>query len=81
MFWTEPETSRGKTCLLLPDTSDLPAWCSEWQLGVPVPGRVAHTTLALYPPQWLASSLPVRRIRDCVIGFLQIPPHDGHPCL
>jgi hypothetical protein len=25
--------------------------------------------------------LPVRRIRDFVIGFLQIPPRDGHPCL
>src|ERR1035438_4039720 len=29
---------------------------------------------ALYP-------LPVRRIRDFVISFLQIPPRDGHPCL
>src|SRR5579872_2944513 len=43
-------------------------------LGIPVPGRVTHPTLALYP-------LPVRRIRDFVIGFLQIPPRDGHPCL
>src|SRR5512141_1653607 len=25
--------------------------------------------------------LPVRRIRDFVIGFLQIPPRGGHPCL
>jgi len=72
--WTEPETSRGKTCLLLPDPSDLPAWRSEWPLGFPVPGRVTHTTLAWYP-------LPVRQIRDFVIGFLQIPPCDGHPCL
>src|ERR1035438_7678283 len=23
----------------------------------------------------------VRRVRDFVIGFLQIPPRDGHPCL
>ena len=43
-------------------------------MGVPVPGRVAHTILALYP-------LAVRRVRDFVIGFLQIPPRDGHPCL
>src|SRR5579872_5892801 len=43
-------------------------------LGIPVPGRVTHPTLALYP-------LPVRRIRDFVIGFLQIPPRDWHPCL
>src|SRR5437016_4144666 len=43
-------------------------------IGHPVPGRVTHTTLALYP-------LPVRRIRDFVISFLQIPPRDGHPCL
>src|SRR5206468_7174568 len=28
LVWTEPETSRGKTCLLLPDPSDLPAWRS-----------------------------------------------------
>src|SRR5580693_6044442 len=27
------------------------------------------------------SSLPIRRFRDFVIGFLQIPPRDGHPCL
>src|ERR1700677_282899 len=25
--------------------------------------------------------LPVRRLHDFVIGFLQIPPRDGHPCL
>jgi len=71
---TKSEISRGKTCLLLPDPSDLPAWRSEWRLGIPVPGRVTRTTLALYP-------LPVRRIRDFVIGFLQIPPRDGHLCL
>src|SRR5438552_9283624 len=23
----------------------------------------------------------VRRVHDFVIGFLQIPPHGGHPCL
>jgi len=79
--WTRPEISRGKTCLLLPDSSDLPAWRSEWQWGVPVPGRVTHTTLAWYPPRWPTSSLPVRRIRDFAISFLQIPPRDGHPCL
>src|SRR5579872_2283461 len=28
VYWTKPETSRGKTCLLLPEASDLPAWCS-----------------------------------------------------
>jgi len=71
---TKSEISRGKTCLLLPDPSDLPAWCSEWLLGLPVPGRVTHTKLAWYP-------LPVRRIRDFVISFLQIPPCGGHPCL
>src|SRR5580700_8454980 len=27
------------------------------------------------------SSLPIRRIRDFAISFLQIPPRDGHPCL
>src|SRR5450631_789614 len=43
-------------------------------LGFPVPGRVTHAALASYP-------LPVRRIRDFVISFLQIPPRDGHPCL
>src|ERR1039457_4238982 len=43
-------------------------------IGHPLPGRVTHATLALYP-------LPVRRIRDFVISFLQIPPRDGHPCL
>ena len=32
------------------------------------------TTLALYP-------ISVRRIRVGGIGFLQIPPRDGHPCL
>jgi len=74
MFWTEPEISRGKTCLLLPDPSDLPAWCLNDKSGVPVPGRVTHTTLALYP-------FPLRRVRDFAISFLQIPPRDGHPCL
>src|SRR2546426_6614365 len=29
MLWTEPETSRGKMCLLLSDPSDLPVWRSE----------------------------------------------------
>src|SRR5437667_7256880 len=43
-------------------------------MGIPVPGRVTRTTLALYP-------LAVRRVRDFVISFLQIPPRDGHPCL
>jgi len=81
MLWTRPEISRGKTCLLLPDPSDLPAWCPNDESGVPVPGRVTHTTLALYPPRWMVSSLPVRRIRDFAISFLQIPPRDGHPCL
>src|SRR2546421_10150279 len=26
-------------------------------------------------------SVSVRRVRDFVIGFLRIPPRDGHPCL
>jgi hypothetical protein len=38
----------------------------------PLPGY--PTTLALYP-------VSVRRIRAGGIGFLQIPPRDGHPCL
>ena len=29
MLWTKPEISRGKTCLLLPDPSDLPGWRCE----------------------------------------------------
>src|ERR1700686_5327508 len=29
----------------------------------------------------MVSSLPVRRVRDFAISFLQIPPRDGHPCL
>jgi hypothetical protein len=43
-------------------------------IGRPRPWPGTHATLALYP-------LPICRIRDCVIGFLQIPPRDGHPCL
>ena len=43
-------------------------------IGLPDPGRVTQAAKALYP-------LPVRRIRDFVIGFLQIPPRGGHPCL
>ena len=50
-------------------------------LGFPIPGWVTRTMLALYPPRCLVPSLPVRRIRDFVIGFLQIPPRGGHPCL
>jgi hypothetical protein len=42
--------------------------------GLPVPGWVTHAAKAFYP-------LPVRRVRDFVIGFLQIPPRGGHPCL
>src|SRR5438045_577907 len=29
ILWTGSEISRGKICLLLPDSSDLPAWRSE----------------------------------------------------
>jgi len=51
----------------------LPLWVRR-HTGVPVPGRVTRATLAWYP-------VAVRRVRDFVISFLQIPPRDGHPCL
>src|SRR6185369_541846 len=45
-----------------------------WLLGIPVHCRVTRRSLALYP-------VSVRRIRVGGIGFLQIPPRGGHPCL
>jgi len=47
---------------------------SERQSGFPIPGWVTQHCVALYP-------VSVRRIRDFVIGFLQVPPRGGHPCL
>ncbi len=34
-----------------------------------------------YPTTWALYPVSVRRIRVGGIGFLQIPPRDGHPCL
>ena len=44
MHWTEWETSRGKTCLLLPDASDLPR-------GVPHDYRASPSLAGLPTPQ------------------------------
>src|SRR5439155_9449518 len=43
---------------------------SGWLLGVAVACRLPHAEKASYP-------LPVRRIRDFVVGFLQIPLAEG----
>lgn len=70
---TTTEISSGKACLLLADPSDLPPQLRT-TIGLPRPWPGDPTTKASYP-------LPVRRIRDFVISFLQIPSRDGHPCL
>ena len=45
MVWTEPEISRGKTRLLLPDPSDLPC-------GVPNDYRASPSLAGLPTPRW-----------------------------
>src|SRR5262249_61336923 len=71
---TQREISQGKLCILHSDFAGLTLAVYGMAIGSPrlMPG--CPTTLALYP-------VSVRRIRVGGIGFLQIPPHDGHPCL
>jgi hypothetical protein len=45
VLWTGSETSRGKTCLLLPDASDLPC-------GVPNDYRASPSLAGLPTPPW-----------------------------
>jgi hypothetical protein len=79
---TRTETSRGKTCLLLPDSSDLPCGF-RMTIGHsrPWPGYPKPHWPYIRRSRQNARLLPVRRFRDFVIGFLQIPPRGGHPCL
>src|SRR5262249_20962827 len=71
---TQREISQGKLCILHSDFAGFTLAVHGMAIGSPrlMPG--CPTTLALYP-------VSVRRIRVGGIGFLQIPPHDGHPCL
>jgi hypothetical protein len=71
--WTTTEISSGKACLLLADAADLPH-SFRMAIGLPRPWPGDPSWKGLYP-------LSVRRLRDFVIGFLQIPPRGGHPCL
>jgi len=71
---TDMETSQGKTCVLRAGRAGFTPSPSGRLSGLPVHGRVTQEKLALYP-------VSVRHVRTVVIGFLQIPPRGGHPCL
>ena len=71
---TRAEISSGKTRLLLADPSDLPPSVPNDYRASPSLAGLPNAATASYP-------LPIRRIHDFVVGFLQIPPRDGHPCL
>ena len=71
---TRAEISSGKACLLLADPSDLPYSVPNDNRASPSLAGLPNAEMALYP-------LSVRRIHDFVVGFLQIPPRGGHPCL
>jgi hypothetical protein len=71
---TRAEISSGKACLLLADPSDLPYSVPNDNRASPSLAGLPNAEMALYP-------LSVRRIPDFVVGFLQIPPRGGHPCL
>jgi len=47
---------------------------TEQLLGVSIVSWITSAASALY-------RVSVRHIQNFVIGFLQIPPRDGHPCL
>ena len=71
---TRAEISSGKACLLLADPSDLPYSVPNDNRASPSLAGLPNAEMALYP-------LSVRRIHDFVVGFLQILPRGGHPCL
>ena len=66
-----PRVSRESFARASPD---LPSRVSGVTIGPPRPLPGYPTAPALYP-------VSVRRVRGNGIGFLQIPPRGGHPCL
>ncbi len=71
---TEREISQGKFCFLLSAFAGFTCVRVRMTIGRLRPFPDYLTTPALYP-------IPVRRIRDYGISFLQILPRRGHPGL
>src|SRR5205807_7757 len=71
---TGRETSQGKWCFLRSAFAGFTCVRVRMTFGLLRPLPDYPTTPALYP-------VSVRRIRGYGIGFLQIPPRGGHPCL
>ena len=67
------ETSQGKSCSLPSVPAGFTTVCVWMPIGPPRPWPGYPATLAFYP-------VSVRRVRVLPPGFLQIPPHGGHPC-
>ena len=70
---TGSEISQGKSCHLPSAPAGFTLLRVRMTTGRPRPSPGCPTKLAFYP-------VSVRRVRVLPLGFLQIPPRDGHPC-